>query len=56
MTEASSFSTLNDEGVIGSVGRALPWFDLELVDPDGVNPTTAGPGRTDGEEPASRAC
>jgi crotonobetaine/carnitine-CoA ligase len=43
MTEASSFSTLNEEGVFGSVGRALPWFELELVDPDG-NPLPEGPG------------
>jgi len=32
MTETSSFATYNGEGVVGSVGRALPWFEVELRD------------------------
>jgi len=30
MTEASSITTFNDSGLIGSVGRPVPWFSLEL--------------------------
>lgn len=41
MTEASSFTTINCEGVVGSVGTAVPWFNLELRDEHG-NPTTDG--------------
>ncbi len=32
MTEASSITTLNDSGTIGSVGRPLPWFSVEVCD------------------------
>src|SRR5690606_25701008 len=35
MTEASSFSTANTEGVVGSTGRPLPWFKIEILDRDG---------------------
>ncbi|MER8849817.1 class I adenylate-forming enzyme family protein [Mesorhizobium australicum] len=35
MTEASSLTTCNLEGVVGSVGRPLPWFDVQLKDEDG---------------------
>ena len=35
MTEASSFTTCNDRGVPGAVGRAMPWFDVALRDADG---------------------
>ncbi len=35
MTECSSFATLNTTGKPGSIGRALPWFDLELLDENG---------------------
>ncbi|NKC29876.1 AMP-binding protein [Falsiroseomonas selenitidurans] len=35
MTEASSFSTFNADGVPGSVGRAMPWFDIAILDPGG---------------------
>ncbi|WP_431285176.1 AMP-binding protein [Humitalea sp. 24SJ18S-53] len=35
MTEASSFTTFNDRGVIGSVGRAMPWFDVAVLAPPG---------------------
>lgn len=36
MTEASSFTTFNDNGVIGSVGRPVPWFSVELLDAHGA--------------------
>ncbi|CAO3455524.1 Long-chain-fatty-acid--CoA ligase (EC 6.2.1.3) [Azospirillum argentinense] len=32
MTEASSITTCNDEGVVGAVGRPMPWFSVELLD------------------------
>ncbi|MBI3451835.1 MAG: AMP-binding protein [Rhodospirillales bacterium] len=35
MTEASSITTYNDAGIIGSVGRPVPWFSIELVGADG---------------------
>lgn len=35
MTECSSFATLNDTDTPGSIGRALPWLTLELLDDDG---------------------
>ncbi len=35
MTEASSITTWNDRKVVGSVGRPLPWFDVELSGLDG---------------------
>ena len=36
MSEASSFTTANVNRVIGSVGTALPWFAVEICDPDGA--------------------
>jgi len=45
MTEASSFTTINVDGVVGSVGRALPWFEVKVVDGEG-NPCAPG---VDGE-------
>ncbi len=30
MTEASSFTTINAKGIVGSVGTAVPWFNVEL--------------------------
>ncbi len=36
MTEASSFTTINHDGVVGSVGRPVPWFDVALLDSDGA--------------------
>jgi carnitine-CoA ligase len=30
MTEASSITTYNDQGIVGSVGRAVPWFSVEI--------------------------
>jgi carnitine-CoA ligase len=32
MTECSSFTTANLDGTVGSVGKPLPWFDVDLVD------------------------
>lgn len=41
MTEASSLTTCNVTGVLGSVGRPLPWFTVKLLDGDGL-PLPAG--------------
>jgi carnitine-CoA ligase len=41
MTECSSFTTFNDNGVVGSVGRPVPWFSVDLLDENGV-PVTPG--------------
>jgi crotonobetaine/carnitine-CoA ligase len=35
MTEASSITTFNDSGTLGVVGRPVPWFEVELLDPSG---------------------
>lgn len=35
MTEASSFTTQNLEGKVGSVGKPLPWLDVAIVSDDG---------------------
>lgn len=37
MTEASSISTINDEGLPGFVGRAVPWVDVAILAPDGAS-------------------
>ena len=36
MTECSSITTYNDNGTVGSVGRPVPWFDVELIGPSGT--------------------
>lgn len=41
MTEASSVTTFNTRNVVGSVGRAVPWFDVEVLDNNG-NPVETG--------------
>ncbi|GHD22014.1 class I adenylate-forming enzyme family protein [Tianweitania populi] len=46
MTECSSLTSWNAEGVVGSVGRAMPWFDITLKDETG---RTLGPGEGRGE-------
>ncbi|RWK79853.1 MAG: ATP-dependent acyl-CoA ligase [Mesorhizobium sp.] len=46
MTEASSLTTCNLKGVVGSVGRPLPWFNVELKNEDG---RVLGPGEGRGE-------
>jgi crotonobetaine/carnitine-CoA ligase len=35
MTESSSFTTQNLDGKLGSVGKALPWFEVSIVDDEG---------------------
>jgi crotonobetaine/carnitine-CoA ligase len=35
MTECSSITTYNDAHVVGSIGRPVPWFSVELVGPAG---------------------
>ncbi len=35
MTEASSITTFNDSGTVGSVGRPMPWFEVRLLAADG---------------------
>ncbi|MFI4987509.1 MAG: AMP-binding protein [Alphaproteobacteria bacterium] len=41
MTEACSITTFNDTGVVGAVGKPVPWLAVELRDADG-RPTKAG--------------
>jgi len=41
MTEASSITTYNDNGVIGSVGKPVPWLTVELRD-ENDRPVAAG--------------
>lgn len=41
MTEASSLTTSNTSGVVGSVGRPMPWFTVRLLDGEG-KPVAAG--------------
>lgn len=36
LTEASSISTCNLRGVVGSVGQAVPWFSVTIVDENGT--------------------
>ena len=35
MTEASSFTTINTSGDIGSCGWAVPWFNVKILDDSG---------------------
>lgn len=44
LTECSSFAMQNLTGKVGSVGQALPWFDITLVDDEGreVGPDERG--------------
>tara|TARA_B100001121_G_C18657627_1_gene607233 strand:+ start:71 stop:1600 length:1530 start_codon:yes stop_codon:yes gene_type:complete len=35
MTEASSFTTINTAGVIGSCGLAVPWLDVKILNDSG---------------------
>lgn len=41
MTETSSFSTINPEGKLGSIGREVAYFQMQLVDDRG-GPTPVG--------------
>jgi crotonobetaine/carnitine-CoA ligase len=36
MTEASSITTVNDNRVVGSVGKPVPWFSVQLLAQDGA--------------------
>ena len=42
MTEASSFTTLNTDEKIGSIGKPLPYFEVRIADDDG---RFLGPGK-----------
>jgi len=44
MTEASSITTFNGKGVVGSVGHAVPWFTVELLDAEGRSVPQGEPG------------
>lgn len=46
MTEASSLTTVNTEGIVGAVGRPLPWFSVEIQNQTG---RALGPGEGRGE-------
>ncbi len=35
MTEASSVTTFNTHGLVGSVGRPVPWLDVKILDDNG---------------------
>lgn len=37
MTEASSITTCNTEGVVGSVGKPMPWYTVDIVDENGTS-------------------
>lgn len=41
MTEASSITTCNDNGVVGAVGKPMPWFTVEILD-EKDKPVAAG--------------
>ena len=41
MTEASSISTVNADGKVGSIGRPVPYFEVRVVDDEGA---PVGPG------------
>jgi crotonobetaine/carnitine-CoA ligase len=44
MTETSSFSVINTEGKLGSIGKAVPYFDVEIVDEAGQRAAPGTPG------------
>jgi crotonobetaine/carnitine-CoA ligase len=44
MTEASSLTTCNTSGVVGSVGRPMPWFTVALLDGEGKSVATGERG------------
>jgi crotonobetaine/carnitine-CoA ligase len=44
MTECASFATLNDADMPGSIGHALPWLTLELLDDAGRPVADGEPG------------
>jgi crotonobetaine/carnitine-CoA ligase len=44
MTECSSITTYNGNGVVGSVGHPAPWFNVELIAPSGEPAATGERG------------
>jgi crotonobetaine/carnitine-CoA ligase len=44
MTECASFATVNLNGCPGSMGRALPWIELQLLDDKGREVACGEPG------------
>lgn len=44
MTECSSITTYNESSVVGSVGRATPWFEVGLIGPSGARVPTGERG------------
>lgn len=44
LTEASSITTCNDKGVVGSVGRPMPWFTVRLLNAEGGRVSTGERG------------
>ena len=69
MTEASSFTTINTAGDIGSCGWAVPWFNVKILDDSGSSvplgevgeifveskyPALLTPGYLNAEEASSR--
>ena len=36
LTEASGFTTVNTSGKVGSIGKPYPYFDVQIVDDDGI--------------------
>lgn len=44
MTEASSITTFNDSGTVGSVGSPMPWFSVALLDGEGRQVATGERG------------
>lgn len=53
MTETSSFSVINREGKVGSIGTAVPYFNVEVVDEAGhkAPPGVQGEIRVSSREP-----
>lgn len=53
MTETSSFSTINPEGRLGSIGREVAYFEAQLVDEHGGHTSVGDVGeiRVRGREP-----
>lgn len=45
MTEASSLTTVNAQGTPGSVGKPLPWLDVDIVDEQGRSVSVDQPGQ-----------
>ncbi len=43
MSESSSITTINVDGLVGSIGTPVPWFDVEIIDENG---DAAAPGKS----------